>query len=180
MRDALQCYFNYYNQKLKMPRFAPNPNAASGNIPLLPKGTARLKIGEPKAFFNSRTDDKTKETKETFGVRYKLTIVDCPEDPSLVGKSIWQSNYYHNEGSESASKRFMIAGYGFANTAQGEEEFNEKIAQTTDASFDTESGTVGDYHMGVTGRIVEVDVDVKANAQAPGGIQNQFNNWRTA
>jgi hypothetical protein len=34
--------------------------------------------------------------------------------------------------------------------------------------------------MGVTGRIVEVDVDVKANAQAPGGIQNQFNNWRTA
>jgi hypothetical protein len=150
-----------------MSRYTPNPSNVTATFEVFPKGDYEFTMGKPKAF-----EKKDKDVVVNFGVRVPLTI----NDGQYKGKKTSAAMYFHNEGSESASKRFQMAALGFKNNKEAEEAFNLKSAEL-DWSFDQETGDVSDIWKQFEGKqIVGVlDVDKNKNTGEP---MQQFKSWR--
>ena len=154
-----------------MSRYTPNPSNVTATFETFPKGDYEFTMGKPKAF--QKTEKKGDvETVVNFGVRVPLTI----NEGQYKGKKTSVALYFHNDGSESASKRFQMAAFGFKNNADAEREFNLRAAEL-DWSFDQETGDVSDDWKQFEGKqIVGVlDVDKNKNTGEP---MQQFKSWR--
>lgn len=137
-----------------MPRFQHSPAAVTANFSVLPKGPYTLKIGEPKTFFK---DNAANAKENSYGIRFGLSVVSPAEQKML--KPAPMNCYQHNEGSQAASKAFLIAAYGFKNNEEGEKAFNI-ATQDLDWSFDTDTGEVGEGWKKIAGQAINCDADI--------------------
>lgn len=156
-----------------MPRYTPNQANNAAVQEVYPKDQYEWIIGEAKPFFNAGKDADAnggKEKAETFGILYVLTHAAGP----YVGKKYFKRCFMHNTISEDMTKQFMLAAHGFAPTAEGEKDFNDKIA-TLDQAFNTDDGSCGDYWTSIKGGRVLCVLTVGEYNKKP---QNNDTDWQ--
>ena len=151
-----------------MPRHEASPSAVSANFSTLPKGHYTFKIHEAKVF-NKSTNDKN-----SYGIRYAISVL-APE-AAKAAKPVPVNCYQHNEGSQAMTKQFLIAAYGFKNNSDGEKEF-DKLADSEDWSFDTDTGECGSGWTKINGGTVEADVDIRFGKGEYAQIESNVFKW---
>lgn len=151
-----------------MPRFEPDPSKVSATIEIFDKDDYEFVFGEPKAFYskNAQTD------KETYGIRFPLTIA---EGPRKGGRTIL-TLYQHNDGSASMSKQVVMAVLGYKNSPADEKRFDGETAGQ-DWSFDTDTGACGEMWRKMSGKRAICSLDIGTNPNS-GEPSQTFKKWR--
>lgn len=142
-----------------MPRFTPNPAAATAGFPIYPAGEYEVVIGEPKSFFREGKDGKA----ANYGITFRSTIAEG----EYAGKPIMLNCYMHTLESEGFSKQIQMASLGY--TKDKEDTFNTDCG-SLDWSFDTDNGSAGEAWHKMKGTRIIVALDVK---MGNGGEQQQ-------
>jgi hypothetical protein len=150
-----------------MPNFAPNLSKVAGTITVLPKDSYEFIIGEPKAYLR-----QNKKQEDMHGVQYPLKVVGGPMD----GKMIYFSAGMHNDGSAGATKRFMMAAYGFEVSSDNEKLFDE-TTENLPQGYNTDDKSVEDFWRRPVGTRILADVDQNVDPNDSSKVYQQFVAW---
>jgi hypothetical protein len=152
-----------------VPRYEYDPSKVTSSIEVFPKDDYMFKVGAPKAFIRQNSKDE-----ESVGVRFSLEVTEG----QYKGKRTVFTCYLHNEGSQSMTKRFHMACYGYKAGPLEEAKFNMEHGGD-DWSFNPETGECGEAWKKMTGCMVAGSLDVGVNNKTSEPQQN-FKTWRPA
>lgn len=152
-----------------MPRYEYDPSKTSAVQEIFPKDDYEIVVGEPKSFIR-----KNRKNEDSYGVRFMLTI----DEGQYKGKKLMYTCYLHTEGSQSMTKRFQMAVFGFKNKAEDEKAFDAATAGL-DWAFDPETGTCGEAWHKMAGAHVIAGLDIDKNKETDEPTQG-FKSWRPA
>lgn len=142
-----------------MPPFRPDPTKVAAGIPIYEKGSYEIELGEPKPFLRVTASGKN-AGQQNHGVMFRCIIVEGPQK----GKPYIHNCMMHTQESESFSKQFQLAAYGYERNDEAKFDANE--GTNKDWSYDPvpEGGgepTVGDGWREMKGKHVKIDLGVK-------------------
>ena len=151
-----------------MPRFTPNPEAASAGPLILDKDDYSFEIVKASAFIFDKNPEKI-----SHGVQFQLKIAT---EGQYKGKTLIARCFQHTPASEDMAKKFLLCAAGYdPNKKEDEERFNAEFG-AKDWSYDTDDKSVGDGWASFNGKIIA------GMAQEPkladGGQMNQNINWK--
>lgn len=140
-----------------MPRFAPDPSKVAAGIPVYPKGTYNVVLGEPKSFFKENVEKGT----SNHGVRFTGRIKG---DAQFENKPFIVTCYMHTEGAESYSKGMQMAALGYnPQSAADDAAFNENHG-SDDWTYNTDDNSCGEGWHKMKGQVIQFDLDVGMDA----------------
>lgn len=134
-----------------MPRFDFNPSDVSSGLPVFPKGSYEVVLGEPKSFYRAGKNGKP----DNYGIFFKSKI----GEGAHAGKPLMINCYQHNEDSKGFSKQYQMSALGFVPVKQ-DDDFN-KAHGSEDWSFNTDDNSCGNgWHL-MKGQTIIIDFDIK-------------------
>jgi hypothetical protein len=141
------------------PVFRTDPTKVAAGIPVYPKGSYEIELGDPKPFLRTTASGKN-AGQENHGVMFRCIIVEGPQK----GKAYIHNCMMHTPESEGFSKQFQMAAYGYER--KDEAKFDEEIGSTKDWIYDPkpEDGsdpTCGDGWRDMKGKRIKIDLGVK-------------------
>lgn len=130
-----------------------NPTDVATGIPVYPKGSYELEVGEPKSFLRQGKEGKA----DNHGVFYKCKVTSPAE---FAGKPFLQNCYMHTPESAAFGKSFIMAALGFTpRDNDSEEKFNE-MYKNENWKYEPDTKEAGEMWHKVKNQRVIVDLDV--------------------
>jgi hypothetical protein len=150
-----------------MPRFTPNPEAASAGALILDKDDYTFEITKASPFIFDKNPDKI-----SHGVQYSLKIVS---EGSAKGKTITARLFMHSTAAEDMSKKFLMCAAGYNPSRKDEEDrFNAEYGPK-DWGYDTDDKSVGGGWDSLVGKLL---VGQAGEPKENNGMLNQNFAWK--
>jgi hypothetical protein len=150
-----------------MPRFQPNPEAATAGALILDKGEYAFEVKKLSPFIFDKDPNKI-----SHGVQATLTVVT---EGQYKGKTINARMFMHTSAAEGMSKQFLLSALGLNPARRDEEErFNSEYG-AGDWSYDTDDKSLGSAWDVLLGKIL---TGVAGEPKENNGMLNQNFSWR--
>jgi len=136
-----------------MPKFDFNPADAVSGIPVYPKDSYEVELGEPVSFYRAGKDGKA----DNYGVMFKSKI----RDGKFAGKPTIINCYMHNEDSLGFTKSVQMAALGYTPRKSGEDERFNADHGTDGWGINTDDRTCDQGWHNMKGQTLVWDADTK-------------------
>jgi hypothetical protein len=147
------------------PVYRPDPTKVAAGIKVFDKGEYEIELGEPKPFLRETKQGKN-AGQENHGVMFTNIIVEGAEK----GQRYIHNCMMHTPDSETFSKQFQMAAYGF--DRKDERKFDEEVGSKKDWVYDPkpEDGSdpyVGDGWRDMKGKRILISLNQRPGPNGP-------------